>query len=605
MPDLFKLLGTIAIESNGAQGEIDNITSSAKNLAAQLGATDKTAGKSVGKSSKLGAGAIWLGNTATTITNWVGRTVSKLPGMMVESAAEMSARTAAFSSTFGQMADEATQRYKEIGEETNILETRLRSVGTKGFSQLKGTGLEAADALAESEKLLRMSADAAAYYDISLEDADTRIRSFMRGNTEAGDMIGLFTSETQRNSAALETYGQKWLDLTEAQKQLLMLNIAEGIYESNGVIGQAVRESAEYANVMANTAEAGTQVMATLGGPMKDSMIPFMDRLSNWLANEDTQSKLGLFADKLGKISSFTFDNATKFFDWMLNNGEAVGAGLGVIAAGLAAGAIAAHPFAAAVLAVAAGLTWLASAQETSVNAFSAYTQEEIELLNQYHEAVKKAQQAREDYANADGFDKAALWDAQALADANVSDILSKIMMRTNGNEMMRTYNDWFSSEENAMQLSIPVSVSEESEGNVQSEVSGWDLESLASIYASPNSNALLQGYLDRLNLTAKVKLVPTGLTGLKGLIPGFASGIDRVPHDMLAVIHKDETILNATAASKWRGENKKQNEYASRTRANNRVTDVPSVTQYITVAKNEDFETGVRNALEMLRWQG
>ena len=68
------------------------------------------------------------------------------------------------------------------------------------------------------DEYTRIAADAAAYYDISLEDADVRLRSFLRGNTEAGDAIGLFTSESQRNSKAVELYGTKWTNLTEAQK---------------------------------------------------------------------------------------------------------------------------------------------------------------------------------------------------------------------------------------------------------------------------------------------------------------------------------------------------------------------------------------------------
>lgn len=35
--------------------------------------------------------------------------------------------------------------------------------------------------------------------------------------------------------------------------------------------------------------------------------------------------------------------------------------------------------------------------------------------------------------------------------------------------------------------------------------------------------------------------------------LPGFATGIDTVPHDMAAIIHKDEAVLNKTDAEAWR----------------------------------------------------
>jgi hypothetical protein len=39
-------------------------------------------------------------------------------------------------------------------------------------------------------------------------------------------------------------------------------------------------------------------------------------------------------------------------------------------------------------------------------------------------------------------------------------------------------------------------------------------------------------------------------LGGLSGLLPGFASGADRVPNDMVARIHKDEMIIPAAGAN-------------------------------------------------------
>ena len=216
---------------------------------------------------------------------------------LVDASAQVSALNAQFSATFSEVSTAATKMFNEVASGTGVMATRLRTAGTKAFSQFKGAGLDANAALAQTERYLNLAADAAAYYDISLEDADTRLRSFIRGNVEAGDMIGLFTSETQRNSKALELYGVKWLELNEEQRQMVMLDVAEQIYSQSGALGQASREADQYANVTGNLAENWLQFKAALGQPLLEAMIPIMQTLG------------GLMQDMVGWIQ----DNREEF----------------------------------------------------------------------------------------------------------------------------------------------------------------------------------------------------------------------------------------------------------------------------------------------------
>lgn len=204
---------------------------------------------------------------------------------LVDASAQVSALNAQFSATFSEVSTAATKMFNEVASGTGVMATRLRTAGTKAFSQFKGAGLDANAALAQTERYLNLAADAAAYYDISLEDADTRLRSFIRGNVEAGDMIGLFTSETQRNSKALELYGVKWLELNEEQRQMVMLDVAEQIYSQSGALGQASREADQYANVTGNLAENWLQFKAALGQPLLEAMIPIMQTLGGLMQN--------------------------------------------------------------------------------------------------------------------------------------------------------------------------------------------------------------------------------------------------------------------------------------------------------------------------------
>ena len=267
MTTIFELLGTLKIQG-------------ADDFVRQLKDADNQ-GKTVSNNFDQYFGRIAKVVAAAFSTTQIIRFTKSL----VDASAQVSALNAQFSATFAEVSTAATKMFNEVASGTGVMATRLRTAGTKAFSQFKGAGLDANAALAQTERYLNLAADAAAYYDISLEDADTRLRSFIRGNVEAGDMIGLFTSETQRNSKALELYGVKWLQLTEDQRQMVMLDVAEQIYSQSGALGQASREADQYANVTGNLAENWLQFKAALGQPLLEAMIPIMQTLGGLMQN--------------------------------------------------------------------------------------------------------------------------------------------------------------------------------------------------------------------------------------------------------------------------------------------------------------------------------
>ena len=267
MTTIFELLGTLKIQG----------ASEFANQLKQVDSLGKTTSNNVDK---------YFSRIATVVAAAFSTTqIIRFTKSLVEASAQVSALNAQFSATFSEISTEANRMFDDVAKGTGVMTTRLRTAGTKAFSQFKGAGLDANRALSETERYLNLAADAAAYYDITLEDADMRLRSFIRGNVEAGDMIGLFTSETQRNSKALELYGQKYITLTEAQKQMTMLNIAEEIYSQSGAIGQASREADQYANVTGNLVENWLQFKAALGQPILEALIPVMQTLGSLMQN--------------------------------------------------------------------------------------------------------------------------------------------------------------------------------------------------------------------------------------------------------------------------------------------------------------------------------
>lgn len=296
-------------------------------LIAKLGLDTSDYESGIGKSKKSIAE---LGNTISAKTvamgNLIAKGVSKafdvitdLGKSAITASADIAAEQAQFKAAFGELEAAASGAFESIAEDTGVLSTRLMNVGTKAFSQFKGAGLDASSALSSMDKYTRLAADAAAYYDISIEDADTRLRSFIRGNTEAGDMIGLFTSESQRNSKAVELYGQKWNSLTEVQKQMLMLNVAEEIYTQSNVIGQAARESEEWTTVTGNLSEAWRQLLGKIGTPFRELLIPFLNKLKDVFETDEIGGRVQIMANALADAAAPVFDGVTAFFDALIS----------------------------------------------------------------------------------------------------------------------------------------------------------------------------------------------------------------------------------------------------------------------------------------------
>lgn len=297
-----------------AEKGVDDLGDEAKSSKKQVGdfgdeidkASDKaeSSGSRIPSALKKIAGAVAVAFAVDKIVDFGTQ--------LVNTAATVQAQNAQFEATFKDMQGAAEEAFGRVSESTGIVPERLQVEGTKAFSMFKGAGADANTALADTERFLNIAADAAAYYDISLEEASERVLGLAKGNFENGDAIGVFTNELQRNEYAMNKYGQNFKDLTEAQKQSLMLDITEQTYEMSGAMGQASRESDGLENVMGNLKSEWKQFTAALGSPLLNVAIDVIKSLT----------------DKLGGLK----ENITAFLN---ENGPAIEEFLGKIIDGI------------------------------------------------------------------------------------------------------------------------------------------------------------------------------------------------------------------------------------------------------------------------------
>ena len=314
--DLFTLVARLSLDASDYEKGVQSSKQSFMGLANTVSAKAVAVGTMVAHGVERAAGAlIDFGKNA------------------IQASADIEAEISLYQQVFGELESAATGALESISQDTNILSTRLRGIGTGAFMQFKGAGVDAGNALAMMDKYTRLAADAAAAYNISVEDADVKLRSFIRGNTEAGDSIGLFTSESQRNERAVANYGKKWTELTEAQKQMLMLGVVEEIYNQTEVVGQAAREGHEWENVIGNLNTAFTQLSATVGSPFRAALLPVIEKLTGFLSDDTVTMRIGMIAADIGNLAGKAFDGAISLIDALLkwSNGEDPGDGFQII----------------------------------------------------------------------------------------------------------------------------------------------------------------------------------------------------------------------------------------------------------------------------------
>ncbi|HEV1362014.1 phage protein [Streptococcus pneumoniae] len=198
----------------------------------------------------------------------------------LEAAAQMQASNAQFTTVFGDMETQAREALNAIGQEMDIVPERLQGSFTQMASFAKTSGLDTAQALDLTSRATRAAADGAAFYDKSIESVSESLQSFLKGNFANDAALGISATETTRNAAANKLYGKSFKDLSEAQKQLTLLQMVEDGNKLSGALGQAARESDGLENVMGNLKQAGTNALSAIGQPLLEMMIPVFQTLA-------------------------------------------------------------------------------------------------------------------------------------------------------------------------------------------------------------------------------------------------------------------------------------------------------------------------------------
>lgn len=317
--DLFKLVGSIVI--NGAEkaksdiASVGNAASGAANTISKsnqnINNSNKTTNSSWAtmksavdqyKAQGLSTSAAWRkatqdmkGSTESAGTGMsnsfakVGAAIGTFMGgavivgfgqSCVQAAADAQAMESQFSQVFGDLEGKASKSLGKIADSAGINENRMKGSFTKIAAFAKTTGMDTEGSLKLSERAMVAVADSAAFYDRSLEETTESLQSFLKGNYENDSALGLSCTEVTRNEAANKLYGKSFKDLSEAQKQLTLLQMVEDANKASGALGQAARESDTWTNVTGNLKQSWKDLQAVLGVEILPKVTGFVKGLT-------------------------------------------------------------------------------------------------------------------------------------------------------------------------------------------------------------------------------------------------------------------------------------------------------------------------------------
>lgn len=239
----------------------------------------------------------------------------------LEAAADINAANSQMQQTFGNLKSAAEGAMKSVADNSSILQTRLQNVGTSIYAFAKTTGMDSVSALKMMEEALQVTADSAAYYDRSLEDTAESLKSFLKGNFENDAALGLSCTETTRNAAANKLYGKSYIELSEAQKQLTLLQMVKDANALSGAEGQAAREADGWENVIGNLKESWRQLLAVIGQPVLSAAVTVVKSITTELqkltavANSAVKALSEVFGIELMNTTDGVADSSSQAAD--------------------------------------------------------------------------------------------------------------------------------------------------------------------------------------------------------------------------------------------------------------------------------------------------
>lgn len=309
--------GDAAETAETAQSTMASAAPAAASAAGEMAEAVDEVGKSAQKSSFSFADMAYAAYKVFGVVKDIAGALWNFGTEMVDAAVsyEMSMRT--YATAFTGIEEEAAAAMAELSDETGLYAGVIRGNFAAMQTQFRSAGYEQSDALELSQRAMSLAADAAAHYGITLDEATRKVMSFLRGNQEGGESIGMFISQATREEYANSLYGKAWKELSEAERQAALLQIAEATYATGGQQGAAARYSDSFIVAQQNLQQRWADIMGKLGTPLMEVVGEVLNGLFDVLDTPAMEHIVDDFSEVLRGLLQSIADVLLQFIEWV------------------------------------------------------------------------------------------------------------------------------------------------------------------------------------------------------------------------------------------------------------------------------------------------
>ena len=308
--------GTMAEAVKSAETTTASAATGAASAAGEMAKAVDEVGKSAQKSSFSFADMAYAAYKVFGVVKDIAGALWNFGTEMVDAAVsyEMSMRT--YATAFSGIEEEAAAAMAELSDETGLYAGVIRGNFAAMQTQFRSAGYEQSDALELSQRAMSLAADAAAHYGITLDEATRKVMSFLRGNQEGGESIGMFISQDTREEYANSLYGKAWKELSEAERQAALLQIAEATYATGGQQGAAALYSDSFIVAQQNLQQRWADIMGKLGTPLMEVVGEVLSSFFDVLDTPEMEQVVDDFSEVLRVLLQNITDVLLEFIKW-------------------------------------------------------------------------------------------------------------------------------------------------------------------------------------------------------------------------------------------------------------------------------------------------